>query len=35
MRMVFAPVGEDFALPMWTLDESAQQPDTPWRYPQE
>ncbi|MGE0766309.1 MAG: Zn-ribbon domain-containing OB-fold protein [Hyphomicrobiaceae bacterium] len=35
MRMVFATVGEDFALPMWTLDESAKQPATPWRYPQE
>ena len=35
MRMVFAKVGDGFALPMWTLDETAMQPDKPWRYPQE
>lgn len=35
MRMVFRTVGDGFALPMWTLDESAEQPETPWRYPQE
>lgn len=35
MRMVFKTVGEGFALPMWTLDEAAQQPAKPWRYPQE
>jgi hypothetical protein len=35
MRMVFKKVGEGFALPMWTLDESAQQPAKPWRYQQE
>ena len=32
MRMVFTDVGEDFALPQWTLDETTDQP-TPWRYP--
>lgn len=32
MRMVFAEVGEGFALPMWTPDEAAEQP-TPWWYP--
>ena len=35
MRMVFKPVGDGIALPMWTLDEDAAQPDAPWRYPQE
>ncbi|MFV0298947.1 MAG: Zn-ribbon domain-containing OB-fold protein [Hyphomicrobiaceae bacterium] len=35
MRMVFKQVGENFALPMWTLDEGAEQPDKPWRYPGE
>jgi uncharacterized OB-fold protein len=35
MRMVFKTVGDGFALPMWTLDETAQQPDKPWRYPEE
>lgn len=35
MRMVFADVGEGLSLPMWTLDEDAEQPENPWRYPQE
>lgn len=35
MRMVFKHVGDGLALPMWTLDEAARQPDQPWRYPQE
>ncbi|MEZ5855009.1 MAG: OB-fold domain-containing protein [Hyphomicrobiaceae bacterium] len=35
MRMVFKKVGDNFALPMWTLDETAPQPAKPWRYPQE
>lgn len=35
MRMVFRSVGDGFALPMWTLDETAEQPANPWRYPQE
>ncbi len=34
VRMVFADVGEGFALPQWTIDEEAEQ-ETPWRYPQE
>ena len=35
MKMVFKPVGDGIALPMWMLDEDAEQPDQPWRYPQE
>ncbi len=35
VRMVFVDVTEDFALPHWTIDEDAPQPETPWRYPQE
>jgi hypothetical protein len=35
MRMVFSDVSEGLSLPQWTLDADAQQPDTPWRYPQE
>jgi len=35
MRMVFSDVGPGLALPQWTLDEAAQQPEKPWRYPQE
>lgn len=35
MRMVFKKLTDDIALPMWTLDENAEQPANPWRYPQE
>jgi len=28
-------VSEGLALPHWTLDEDAEQPDAPWRYAQE
>ena len=28
-------VTDEFALPQWTIDEDADQPDEPWRYPQE
>jgi hypothetical protein len=35
VRMVFADVGEGLSLPMWTLDEDAEQPENLWRYPQE
>ena len=34
MRMLFAQVGEGFALPMWTLDDAADQPAAPWRCPE-
>jgi len=33
--MVFTEVTEGFALPHWTIDEDAEQPENPWRYPQE
>ena len=32
MRMVFSDVPAGIALPQWTVDETAQQPDNPWRY---
>src|SRR6185503_16527189 len=35
VRMVFADVSAGLALPQWAIDESAKQPDKPWRYPQE
>ena len=35
VRMVFTDVSEGLSLPQWTLDETAKQPDNPWRYPQE
>ena len=35
VRMVFTDVAPGLALPQWTIDEGATQPDKPWRYPQE
>ncbi len=35
VRMVFADVAPGLAIPHWTLDETAKQPEKPWRYPQE
>ena len=35
VRMVFSDVSDGIALPQWTIDETAQQPDKPWRYAQE
>jgi hypothetical protein len=34
VRMVFAPAAPGLALPQWTIDESAEQPARPWRYPE-
>lgn len=35
VRMVFSRISDDMALPQWTIDEAAEQPSDPWRYPQE
>ena len=35
VKLVFVDVTENFALPHWTIDEDASQPEVPWRYPQE
>lgn len=35
MKMVFADVSDGLSLPQWILDEDAEQPASPWRYPQE
>src|SRR5262249_19111347 len=35
VRMVFVDVAPGLSLPHWTIDESASQPDKPWRYPLE
>ncbi len=35
LRMVFSDVAPGLSLPQWTIDESADQPATVWRYPQE
>jgi uncharacterized OB-fold protein len=32
VRMVFADVAPGLAIPHWTIDEGAQQPEKPWRY---
>ena len=34
VRMVFVDVAEGIAVPQWTIDQEAEQPE-PWRYPQE
>jgi uncharacterized OB-fold protein len=33
VRMVFKKVDENIAIPLWTIDEEADQPENPWRYP--
>lgn len=33
VRMIFKDVGDGISLPLWTIDEDAEQPDKPWRYP--
>ncbi len=33
VRMVFADVAPGLAIPQWTIDETAVQPEKPWRYP--
>ncbi len=35
VKMVFVDVTDEFAVPHWTIDEDAEQPENPWRYPQE
>ncbi len=34
LRIVFKDAGEGVSIPLWTLDENAEQPETPWRYPE-
>ena len=33
VRMVFSRVNDELAVPNWTMDEQALQPEHPWRYP--
>ena len=35
VRMIFKPVAEGLAVPLWVLDEAAEQPLEVWRYPHE
>lgn len=34
VRMVFVPAGDGIAIPNWTIDTEADQPASPWRYPE-
>ena len=33
VRVVFKDIGDGIAVPLWTIDDEAEQPDSPWRYP--
>ena len=33
VRVVFKDIGPGIAMPLWAIDEEAEQPDEPWRYP--
>jgi len=33
VRMVFKEVAGGLAIPLWAIDEEAEQPEVPWRYP--
>jgi hypothetical protein len=35
VKLIYVDVTNEFALPHWTIDEEAEQPEKPWRYPQE
>lgn len=32
LRVVFQRIGDELAMPLWTLDQDAKQPVEPWRY---
>ena len=34
VRMVFTDITDGLAMPQWTIDEDAEQPGPPWRYPE-
>jgi uncharacterized OB-fold protein len=33
VRVVFKDAGDGIAVPLWAIDEAAEQPEQPWRYP--
>ena len=33
VRVLFKTIGEGLAVPLWVVDEAAEQPENPWRYP--
>ena len=34
VRMIFKDVAPGLAVPLWAIDETADQPAAPWRYPE-
>ena len=35
LKVVYVDMGDGLALPQWTVDDEAEQPENPWRYPLE
>jgi uncharacterized OB-fold protein len=35
LKVVFKAIGEGIALPLWAIDDTAVQPEQPWRYPEQ
>ena len=35
VKLIYVDVTTEFALPHWTIDKEAEQPQKPWRYPEE
>lgn len=35
LRVIFVDAGDGVSVPLWTIDEEAEQPASPWRYPDE
>ena len=35
VKLIYVDVTNEFALPHWTIDKEAEQPQKPWRYPEE
>ena len=33
VKVTFKQMGEKIAMPLWVIDQEAEQPTTPWRYP--
>lgn len=33
VKVVFKDIGDGIAVPLWAIDEDAEQPASPWRYP--
>lgn len=33
VSVVFKTIGDGIAIPLWTIDDEAEQPERPWRYP--